>query len=268
MSTPLQFSNEYYSINVNVTRPTSPLKPLPGILATSTAAPSTVFVRINKYRINAASAYRCDLAEKDVLVAKVRAAMSALHAGSLFGPKQSDLKAIANAFFAKGSPADYAVALRCAALYRGIEPKDLQAYADKHLGIDCSGFVNQYWINEGALSAGSSRTIDVYGRATHRRWAIASEKPADPSAVQPNDMLIWPDFGHITLIDHLSIGKNSAQAVVVESTAHAFQGMSPGLVSTTYELKSVDAKTKKFTVVRGGATVLVYICSFNPVSAK
>jgi hypothetical protein len=256
MPTPLQFADEYYFINVSV----------PG--STPASAPTSCMVRIDKYRINSGSSHPCDLVEKDRLVSTVREAMKKCKPGCLNAPRNSDVTAIARAFFAKGSPGDFAIALRCAAVYGGVDATKLQQYADKHLGLDCSGFVNQYWIREGSLAAGASRIIDDYGKADRRRSLITSDKATDPKAVQPKDMLVWPDFGHIALIDHLTITKNSAQAVVVESTAHAFQGLSPGLVNTTYDLQSVDAKTKKFSVLRGGATVHVYIASFNPISTK
>jgi hypothetical protein len=256
MPTPLEFADKYYSLNVTV--PAS----------TPTSAPVSYTVRIDKYRINAASSHHCDLAEKDILVSKVREAIKKAKPGDLSGPQNSDITAIANAFFAKGSPADFATALRCAVLCKRTDATKLQQYANEHLGLDCSGFINQYWIADGSLAAGGSRVIDDYGKANRRRSLITSDTPADPAAVQAKDMLIWPDFGHIAIIDHLSITKNTSQAVVVESTAHAFKGMSPGLVHTTYDLKSVDSKTKKFSVLRGGATVDVYIASFNPVSTK
>jgi hypothetical protein len=44
--------------------------------------------------------------------------------------------------------------------------------------------------------------------------------------------------------------------------------MSPGLVHISDDLKSVDAKTRKFRVLRGGAIVEVSIASFDPIGTK
>lgn len=250
--TPYTFAQEYYAVSVSV--PASKL-----------AAAGMYTVCIDRYRINEAGGYACDLVEKDRLVAKLREAIKKAKPGDPNTPPAGDASAIARAFFAKGSPADFGVALRTAVLYGGVKPADLQAYADKHLGIDCSGFVNQYWIRTSRLGGyDKSRTISTYGAADRRRSSIKSDKSKDPKAICAQDMLVWSNFGHIALVDSLTYGKTT-QATIVESTAHAFAGHHDGLVRTTYEIQSVNEKSKKFKVLRGGSTVELYIVSFDAV---
>ncbi len=51
------------------------------------------------------------------------------------------------AFYGKGSPLDYALALGLASRYGRLKSGTLQHYCDKvaRLGLDCSGFVGQYF---------------------------------------------------------------------------------------------------------------------------
>lgn len=251
---PILFAKKYQFTVVNCTQDGRP-----GLV------PTLRWVRIHKYRINeAGSGHACDLGEKDQLLQKVRQGMRKEKSSAAEGPIRS---AIARAFFAKGSPEDYATTLRCAALYAGVAPDDLQKYADDHLGLDCSGFVNQFWSWTGRLAGYSNfKTISQYGSTDRRRALLRPRETvsADPQAVQSLDMLVWTDFGHIALIDFLVHTKNGVYAFVAESTASVQVG--PGITWSRYELLSVDSQ-KRFTVLRGGHKTRVYIASFAPVGS-
>jgi hypothetical protein len=253
--TPLDFADEYYNVCVQYQEPQSQI-------------PVMHFVRVEKYRINREqSSHYSDVAEKDRLVGRVRRAMREANRAGTNGPQRSDITSIARSFFAKGSPADYETTLRCALRYGGTQADQLQQYADRRLGLDCSGFVNQYWIAIGVLNGyGNSKTIRQYGQANRRRSAITPEagNPQDPRAIKPLDMLLWTDFGHIAIIDHIITTSAGTQAIVVESTANNVIG--PGLVHSTYRINSVNERNKKFNVRRGNSNTNVYIASFDPIS--
>ena len=223
------------------------------------------FISIDKYRINRpSSGYYTDVKTKNQLVQKVKKAIKSAKRGEQGAPTSADKVRIAYCFMGKGSPADYEMTLRYAATYGGVKLDHLQKYADEHLGLDCSGFVNQFWMHLGLINGyNNSKTIRTYGASDRRRSKITGEGPMDPQAVRAGDMLIWPDFGHIALINELITTAHGTQAVVVEATASSRIG--PGLVKSNYELISVDAN-KKFKVKRGGVNTIVYIASFNPVS--
>ena len=252
--TPLEFADQYYTVCVSYQE-------------TQPRVQHMHFLRVDKYRINrVTSSNYSDVGEKDRLVRRVRRAMRQAQRDGTPGPQQSDITSIARAFFAKGSPADYETTLRCAMQYGGILPDDLQTYADRRLGIDCSGFVNQYWIAIGDVNGyGNCKTIRHYGHRSRRRSMIQppAGAPRDPRAILPLDMLIWPNFGHIAIIDHIITTNAGTHAIVVESTASSRIG--PGLVHSTYDVLSVDERTRKFTVLRGGSRTTVYITSFDTI---
>ena len=252
--TPLEFADKYYHLCVSCVEEQGRVQHMP-------------VMRVDKYRINrVTSSSYSDVGEKDRLVGRVRRAMRQAQRDGTAGPQRSDITSIARAFFAKGSPADYATTLRCAVLYGDIQPDRLQAYADRRLGLDCSGFVNQYWIATGAIKGyGNSKIIRHYGHRTRRRSLLRppAGSPRDPRAIQPLDMLIWPNFGHIAIIDHITTTSAGTHAIVVESTASSRIG--PGLVRSTYDILSVNERSKKFTVRRGGSPTTVYITSLDPI---
>jgi hypothetical protein len=119
----------------------------------------------------------------------------------------------------------------------------LQAYCDRYIGLDCSGFVGNY-LNE-ALGAG----IDVSdsGGATSYRGPVGSRRLTIES-IRANDTLAWAHTNHVAVIDSIDADwlqhfANKAQVqtmigmqvVVVESNG------GKGLNHDTYTVKSVDA---------------------------
>ncbi|MBL8821638.1 MAG: hypothetical protein JNJ77_03550 [Planctomycetia bacterium] len=59
-----------------------------------------------------------------------------------FGGRKYNRRQVHLAYMGKGSPVDVAMALRLASRYRIIST---EGYCDKFLGLDCTGFVSNYW---------------------------------------------------------------------------------------------------------------------------
>jgi hypothetical protein len=130
----------------------------------------------------------------------------------------------------------------------------LQHYCDDYIGLDCNGFVGNYVHNVmgNAGYTGDTPIPHYYHVGTGRT------KLDD---IQALDVMIWPDFGHITIIDSLGM-KNpdgSLNCIVAESTAAWGGGTHVG----SYVIRThKDEKSKKFVVNRHGgvgADTTVYI---------
>lgn len=128
----------------------------------------------------------------------------------------------------------------------------LQHYCDDYVGLDCNGFVGNYVGNiMGKAGYTGNTPIPHYYDAGTVRTKIDD--------VQALDVMVWPDFGHITIIDSLcpKNADGSLNCVVAESTAAFGGGTHVGM----YTIKPhKDEKSKKFTINRGaGADNIVYI---------
>ncbi len=118
-----------------------------------------------------------------------------------------DEEAIRAAYTGKGSPSDLNHALECAVLAGQVERERdaMQKYADKWLGVDCSGLVSSYLVHVGAIPK--------------PKWYLPAYVKPDLSNlrrslddVQPADIVIWYDVrnraevkgtqgvGHVVLI--------------------------------------------------------------------
>lgn len=167
----------------------------------------------------------------------------------------------------KGSPEEIATVLHLVAVYKLYDKKfgddsagGVREYCDKYVGLDCNGFVNNYGKLIG-LPKTRDTPIGSYATAKDRRGALAD--------VKANDVLVWTDHSHINVIDSIGMMPSDATAgrdcVIVESSAHNPSGATAtangGLQHSTYCIRSVDPKTKIFTVERpkGGEKVNVYI---------
>ncbi|NLI80253.1 MAG: hypothetical protein GX443_00995 [Deltaproteobacteria bacterium] len=146
-------------------------------------------------------------------------------------------------FQGKGSPGQIAAALAWAARSGAIKgtgvggslkEKDLQAFCDSYVGIDCLGFVNNYFLASGRLQ-GRHRDIPVY-YAKGRK--LARESASD---VIQSDILIWMvkkdkafsmknNPGHIALVEKVQ-GTGSWE--VVES--HGGKGLDHNVYSVLQE---------------------------------
>ena len=106
----------------------------------------------------------------------------------------------------KGSPEEIAIALHLVSrykLYDKIYASDPAAgvrdYCDKYIGLDCNGFVGNY-----ARATGKAKVpntpIGSYAPDKVRRTRIED--------VKADDVLVWPDNGHIAVIHSIELLSN------------------------------------------------------------
>jgi len=148
--------------------------------------------------------------------------------------------AIRYAYEGKGLPEDYAIYLGYALTLGRVSPAGLRRYCDHSpmLGLDCSGFVNCYFMSTGRLA--HAQNISEYLRRgeLQRRNSYAE--------IQPLDVLIWQDedggaVGHIAVVD--SVTQNNRMWVVESS------GSKEGLAATEYAV--LEVSNGVFRVDRG-----------------
>jgi hypothetical protein len=203
-----------------------------------------------------------EAAGEDFIEAPLHLMAATMH--QVFTKSMTDAKPwIARVHMGKGWPEDIALTLSLVARYK-LYDKSLDVklgvakYCDDFIGLDCNGFVGNY-----ARAIGSSLTANTYIGS----FAPETKRRTKLEDVRANDVMVWPDFGHITIIDSIGPvakapdGKPIREARVVESTAFAGLGNHrDGLQNSAYAIRSVDAH-KKFTIERpkGGGTNLVYI---------
>ena len=126
----------------------------------------------------------------------------------------------------KGSPVEIQMCLHFVAIYGLYDTKKfgtdsaagVRDYCDKYIGLDCNGFTGNFAQETGRSKVPNSQIPSYLPKdKTKRRTKIED--------VAPNDVLIWPDFGHIAIFDSLSQpvagakGAVTRDGVVVESTA-------------------------------------------------
>jgi hypothetical protein len=148
----------------------------------------------------------------------------------------------------KGSPEEIAIALHLVAKFKLYDKKiaseaaGIKDYCDKYIGLDCNGFVGNYARAIGR-SKGPSTPIGAYDPKSILRTKLED--------VQPDDVMVWPDHGHITVIDSIESlvtgadGKPARDCVVVEATAGNPSGGAStkhgGLQHSTYSLRRVGS---------------------------
>lgn len=129
-----------------------------------------------------------------------------------------------------------------------------QKYCDAYIGLDCNGFVGNYVEHVMGKSGYTGDTPIPHYYST----GVVRTKLDD---IQPLDLLIWTDFGHIAIIDSLQAkdANGGLNCIVAESTAAFDVGTHVG----PYVIRAhKDEKAKKFTVNRHGGTggdTVVYI---------
>jgi len=222
--TPVRFADRYLNTRVSVVDPDSGL-------ARGTA------VRVHIYNNAGIDRRRANMEEKDALVRRVRRELRRAGGLGLIDVESEHVTQIAHAFFGKGFPEDYAVALRHAVRYGRATLGGLQNYCDNvaRLGLDCSGFVNAYFLTIQRIA--EPRHISTYDRAQGRR---------SEGGIRDLDVLIWKhtDVAHIAVVDHVIPRSSPLRMVVVESA-----GSKGGLRSSEYTI--VDYRNGLFKVDRG-----------------
>jgi len=184
-------------------------------------------VNVNIYCRTGAAA---QLPEKDKIVGNIRRELRQAGGLGLIDVQASHKVMIARAFYGKGSPDECAIALRYAIRYGRAKPEGLQHYCDKvaKIGIDCSGFVNNYFKAINRVSA--EQTIPQYSQG------IARKKIED---IRANDVLIWTNRQGQDLVNpkaHIAVVNTPpdrlGRAVVVES-ASSLKGLGHGIYTFT-----------------------------------
>jgi hypothetical protein len=234
------------------------------------------YVDVHKYKNNASTTpgHETKTAQreaKDPLIAKLWAAARE-EAGVKKLPDKFkvtvqgevvDVHAVIRAFLGKGSPEDIALALRLAVRYDLVAAatNKLQAYCDKYIGVDCSGFVANYADDQLGKGFDVSNTKST-------SFAPAATRRAEVDAIAANDAIVWATTNHVAIIDSLDEERiawerrksadpklSSLVCTVVESNGRRGLGHCP------YTVLSADAEHKVFKVKRqdDGHTFQVWI---------
>jgi len=171
-----------------------------------------------------------DLPEKDIIVGHIRRELRQAGGLGLIEVEKSHKVMVARAFYGKGSPEDCTIALKHALRYGRTQPEDLQKYCDNvaRIGIDCSGFVNNYLRAINRISV--ERNIPHYSQGISRKSL---------SEMRANDLLIWTNKQGQTKVNpeaHIAVLNNppdrSGNAIVVES-ASSLMGLGSGIYNFT-----------------------------------
>ncbi len=216
--TPLEFEQRYHRVRVSY--------------MTERGSAQSQMVNVHIYRQTSANAH---LLEKDQLVRRLDQELRRAGGLRMIDVDRSHRTMIAFAFYGKGSPDDCATALRYAVRYERTRPERLQHYCDNvgRIGLDCSGFVNNYFRAIGRLA--NDRNIAQYAQGTLRD---------DVSAIRPRDVLVWANSqgtvlqhprAHIAVV--ASQPDNHGRATVVEAASST-----GGLTHSTYTFTRVGQR--------------------------
>jgi hypothetical protein len=227
MMTPLEFEERYHTLHVPY-------------LDSATGLVHSATVNVHIYSNNGIARRQANMSEKDRLVSLLRSEIQRAGGLGLIDVEAGHQVQIAHAFFAKGSPDECTTAFKYALRYGRTTPVGLQDYceAKARIGLDCSGFVDNYFIAIGRISG--LRNIPEYAQGKLR---------ASVEEIRALDVLIWDKtdteaMQHIAVVDHRIA--DTQKMVVVESS-----GSKEGLVHNEYTVLDVDPRTKIFHVDRG-----------------
>jgi hypothetical protein len=239
MPTPVEFLNKYRSLNVSV---------LMEDPSARVSRMTTVRVELKKYFINTN-----DASSNSPLVAA--------NSDPWF---QANKARIRTAVAGKGSPKDYEIALEWAVrknLVAGNQTA-LQTYSDKNMGIDCSGFVENYLASNGKCAAPSYSACSPAASFYNAAQAIN-----DPSQVRHGDLLVWmtgnavkQNPGHVAVLQsYRPISAVAGNMSVIEATSD-----SPGerqLVESMYAVEGI--------IPKGGAVpVMMFVVKRHNVHGR
>jgi hypothetical protein len=229
--TPAQFADRYHNVRVSYFHPGSGLA-------------DSITVDVHIYNNYGLSNRRANMNEKGVLVGRLRAELR--RGLRLIGVEDQHRVQIANCFFGKAKPEDFSVALWYALRYQRTTPASLQAYCDRtaKLGVDCSGFVNAYFLEIGRITR--AQNISTYERGTQRTRA---------EDIRALDVLVWQGgrYDHIAVVDHVIPNTDPVKMVVVESS-----GSKDGLAVSEYTVLSLRGsifRVDRGAVVAGGTRI-------------
>ncbi|HUG39995.1 MAG TPA: hypothetical protein VMM12_05905 [Longimicrobiales bacterium] len=212
-------------------------------LAVPVAESRIVFIRIQQYRMGLPPAARV---EKDRLLGALRREWAR---GNLLSIRPWASKSnggegrIMRSFNGKALPEEMILTCQLAVI-TSIQAEDrVDRWASTHFGLDCSGFVNNYFVATGRLR--EHRTILAHAGPESRRIRRVED-------IHPLSLLIWADQagrvksgpGHIAIVDHW-IDRRSRRLMVVESS-----GSLSGLHTGLYEILADPAETRRTALWR------------------
>ncbi len=171
-------------------------------------------VDVHIYRQTSATA---TFSEKDAILSALDGELRQAGGLALIDVDRSHRVMIARAFYGKGSPDDCAVTCGTPCAIGGPSRIDSSIIATNvaQIGLDCSGFVNNFFRAAGTIQ--QDRDISEYGRGAARDAL---------DQMQPNDALVFTDAQGNVLAHpraHIAVLENTpdaqGRAVVVESAS-------------------------------------------------
>ncbi|RMG26813.1 MAG: hypothetical protein D6730_08305 [Bacteroidetes bacterium] len=166
--------------------------------------------------------------------------------------------AIAHAFHGKAPPRECRMALEMALKYQRASAQSLQTYSNKNLGLDCSGFVNQYFLHTSKIT--KEQSIWTYFSRGKK------QKRENLSEISNLDVIIWTDKNgvphkkpaktpHIAVVQQVQPTQNNQlNVVIVESTGrlglrHANCTFYPSSKTAVFELQRPQKRNAFVRVV-------------------
>ncbi len=240
--TPAEFMRQYLYLSVPYFDP-------------NTGERRTAYAKIHLYtNLGAGHANRhSNLKEKDDLNGLVRSAVKRGQPKTPVAPDGAHRGRISKAFYGKGLPNDYTLALMYAIAFQRTTVASLQDYVYNNaiLGMDCTGFVNNYLRQINVIE--KDRTIPTHLQKGKKNNLLREE----PSKIKPRDILIWNKSDgkasqHIAIIDTVSNGGNKLLVVESSGTGPKVANGNIGLGSSEYTIvKPIKNTPGAYRVNRG-----------------
>jgi hypothetical protein len=134
----------------------------------------------------------------------------------------------------KGFPEDIGIAMQWAASLGMIEEPitqtGLQRFCDRHLGLDCSGFLFCYFAAQGRLGPRDASTRDAASYFGHARARISSF-----GRIERGDVLVWMDGtqprrdpGHAVIVESAMTSREGGEQLHVVEATRDVQAPRPG----------------------------------------
>lgn len=156
---------------------------------------------------------------------------------------------VQKAFYGKGSPDEIDTAIWLASRYGRVRPDNIQAWCDKYLGLDCNGFVGNYW--------GTNPENPI-------TWYDRNRRKGTPLGIYVGDALVFYNTLHDTVPFHIAVVEDvTSIASPVEMRITQSAGLEKGLetVSVNWKYKN-NAKGELYFVTAAGE--VVYPCDGPP----
>lgn len=204
----------------------------------------------NDYRANRA------IAEKDRLLGAIKNDLHIRgHVPQMFEVDSFSFKLmdVVMPFFGKGSPSNIRDVLYLAAKYNHLAPGTAQQYCNQYLGLDCNGFVGNFW--------GINPSTAIAGYDNHRRHEFDD--------VASGDALIFYHAGttgspyHIAAVDSVqSLDGADARHATLNFTVTQSAGLELGVHTSSTQWRL--SKSARGEVIYSTAHSTVYVVQGPP----